>query len=72
MLFYGGLSTFECIIVNRWGNTIRTFDYPAFQWDGTDENGDKLEEGVYFYIAHTVTNAGDEIQKQGLVHLVRE
>jgi gliding motility-associated-like protein len=72
MLFYGGLSTFECIIVNRWGNTIREFANPAFQWDGTDENGDKMEEGVYFYIARTVTNAGDEIEKHGLVHLVRE
>lgn len=72
MLFYGGLSTFECIIVNRWGNTIREFANPAFQWDGTDEKGDKMEEGVYFYIARTVTNAGDEIEKHGLVHLVRE
>jgi gliding motility-associated-like protein len=72
MLFYGGLSTFECVIVNRWGNTVREFTNPAFQWDGTDENGDKMEEGVYFYIARTVTNAGDEIEKHGLVHLVRE
>ncbi|MFM8596056.1 MAG: gliding motility-associated C-terminal domain-containing protein [Flavobacteriales bacterium] len=72
MLFYGGLATFECIIVNRWGNTIRTFTNPAFQWDGTDENGDALEEGVYFYIAKTITNANQEIEKQGLVHLVRE
>jgi gliding motility-associated-like protein len=72
MLFYGGLSSFECIIVNRWGNTIREFYDPAFQWDGTDENGNTLEEGVYFYVARTITNAGDEIEKQGLVHLVRD
>lgn len=72
MLFYGGLSTFECTIVNRWGNTIREFNNPAFQWDGTDEKGDSMEEGVYFYIARTITNAGDEIEKHGLVHLVRE
>lgn len=72
MLFYGGLSTFECIIVNRWGITVREFNNPAFQWDGTDEKGDKMEEGVYFYIARTITNAGDEIEKHGLVHLVIE
>lgn len=72
MLFYGGLSTFECIIVNRWGNTVREFTNPAFQWDGTDENGNPMEEGVYFYVARTLTNAGDEIEKHGLVHLVRE
>lgn len=72
MLFYGGLSTFECIIINRWGNTVREFTNPAFQWDGTDKNGDPMEEGVYFYMARTVTNAGDEIEKHGLVHLVRE
>ena len=72
LIFYGGLSTFECIIINRWGNTIREFADPAFQWDGTDENGNTLEEGVYFYVARTVTNGGDEIEKHGLVHLVRE
>lgn len=72
MLFYGGLKTFECIIVNRWGNTIREYTNPAFQWDGTDENGNEMEEGVYFYVARTITNAGDEIEKHGLVHLVRE
>jgi gliding motility-associated-like protein len=72
MLFYGGLSSFECIIVNRWGITVREFTNPAFQWDGTDEKGDIMEEGVYFYVARTVTNAGDEIEKHGLVHLVRE
>ncbi|MEY4973499.1 MAG: hypothetical protein RLZZ55_286, partial [Bacteroidota bacterium] len=31
-----------------------------------------LEEGVYFYIAKTTTNANQEIEKQGLIHLVRE
>ncbi|MEN9743137.1 MAG: hypothetical protein RLZZ65_942 [Bacteroidota bacterium] len=72
MLFYGGLATYECVIVNRWGNTIRTFNNPAFQWDGKDENGKDLDEGVYFYIAKTVTNANVKIEKQGLVHLVRE
>ena len=72
MLFYGGLSTFECIIVNRWGNTIRVFENPAFQWDGTDEKGHPMDEGVYFYVARTITNAGDKIEKQGLIHLVRE
>jgi flagellar hook assembly protein FlgD len=58
--------------VNRWGNTIREFTDPAFQWDGTDEKGNEMEEGVYFYVARTITNAGDEIEKQGLVHLVRD
>jgi gliding motility-associated-like protein len=72
MTFYGGLAVYECIIVNRWGNTIRTFTSPDFQWDGTDENGKELEEGVYFYIAKTTTNANQEIEKQGLIHLVRE
>lgn len=72
MLFYGGLASFECIIVNRWGNTIRSYNSPAFQWDGSNENGDILEEGVYFYIAKATTNANQEIEKHGIVHLVRE
>ncbi|MEN9700162.1 MAG: hypothetical protein RLZZ301_1360 [Bacteroidota bacterium] len=71
LLFYGGLATFECTIVNRWGETVRVYDNPAFEWDGKDEKGDDMNEGVYFYIANTVTNAGDAIQKHGLVHLLR-
>jgi len=71
LLFFGGIKTFNCTILNRWGQVIREYDNPAFMWDGKDESGDDVSEGVYFYIAKAVSNGGNEILKQGNVTLVR-
>ena len=71
LVSYEGIETLSCTIVNRWGNTIRSFDTPNFAWDGRDKSGIDLEEGVYFYVITGKTNAQEEIQKQGFVQLVR-
>jgi gliding motility-associated-like protein len=71
LLFFGGLKTFNCTILNRWGQVIREYDNPAFMWDGKDEAQDDVLEGVYFYIVNAVTNGGNEIKKHGNVTLVR-
>jgi hypothetical protein len=71
LLFFGGIKTFNCTILNRWGQVIREYDNPAFMWDGKDEAGDDVVEGVYFYIAKAVSNGGNEIMKHGNVTLVR-
>jgi gliding motility-associated-like protein len=71
LLFFGGLKTFNCTILNRWGQVIREYDDAAFMWDGKDESGDDVLEGVYFYIVTAVSNGGNEILKQGNVTLVR-
>ena len=71
LLFFDGLKTFSCTILNRWGQTIREYDDPAFMWDGKDESGDDILQGVYFYIVKAVSNGGNEIVKQGNVTLVR-
>jgi gliding motility-associated-like protein len=71
LLFFGGIKTFNCTILNRWGQVIREFDDPAFMWDGKDESGDDVLEGVYFYIAKAVSNGGNEIVKHGNVTVVR-
>ena len=71
LLFFGGIKTFNCTILNRWGQVIREYDNPAFMWDGKDESGDDVLEGVYFYIAKAVSNGGNEILKHGNVTVVR-
>jgi len=71
LLFFGGIKTFNCTILNRWGQVVREYDNPAFMWDGKDEAGDDVLEGVYFYIAKAVSNGGNEIMKHGNVTLVR-
>ena len=43
------IEDYEMIIVNRWGSVIRTFNSIADEWDGTTENGDEANQGVYFW-----------------------
>lgn len=58
----------ELLIFNRWGNEIERSTNELI-WDGTN-NGEKLPEGVYFYILKP--NEGCEnLIKQGMIHLIR-
>jgi len=65
------LQEFEIVILNRWGNLIRTFDDPFFTWDGTTEGGRDVSEGTYFYKLTAIAYDGEEILKHGFVQLVR-
>ena len=66
---YSGVKSFECTIVNRWGNVIKKYNNPSIPWDGKTENGKFVEEGVYFYIIKAVLDSGEEVEKQGFVHV---
>lgn len=44
------IQTLECVIVNRWGDVMRTFTSYTDEWDGTF-NGKNVLAGVYFYKA---------------------
>ncbi len=72
LLFQSGIATLTCVITNRWGNVIKVFDNPSFEWDGTDEKGNEVPDGVYFYKVDAVTDGGNELNKHGFVHLVRQ
>ena len=58
LLFFGGIKTFNCTILNRWGSVIREYDDPAFKWDGKDAHGDEMPDGTYNF-AMTAEKAGD-------------
>jgi hypothetical protein len=66
---YSGISEFECVILNRWGNTIYTYTNPAGSWDGKTSGGDLVEEGTYFYIIKAVYEGGIPIEKHGFVEV---
>jgi len=70
LVSHEGIASLSCVIVNRWGNTIRTFNTPDFAWDGTDESGNTVSEGVYFYRIEAVTNAQEILNEHGTVTLV--
>lgn len=63
---------FEVLILNRWGQLIRTYVDYNFAWDGKDENGNEVTEGVYFYKVYIRSVFGDIYENHGFVHLVRE
>jgi gliding motility-associated-like protein len=69
---YDGLKSLECVIVNRWGNTVATFNTPAFKWDGKNPDGSAMEDGVYFYNITAVSKADEQFDETGIVELVRK
>jgi gliding motility-associated-like protein len=66
------IDAFEVLILNRWGQLIRTFVDYDFAWDGTDESGNPVTEGVYFYKLYILSSQGETFENHGFVHLVRE
>ena len=66
------LTSFEIVILNRWGNVIQQFDDVFFEWNGVTNGGDRATEGTYFYKIKAVTTQREEIIKNGFVQLVRD
>lgn len=66
---YDGIATFECVILNRWGNVIYTYTNPASSWDGKTQEGKLVEEGTYFYRINATFDGGIEVNKHGFVYL---
>jgi gliding motility-associated-like protein len=65
------VSRFELVILNRWGQMVRSFDTPDFVWDGKDTAGNLLSEGVYFYKIVYQLQDNSEDTLHGFVHLLR-
>ncbi len=66
------VNEFELLILNRWGNVIRTFTDKYFTWDGITDQGAEATEGVYFYKLYMTSEFGDEYENHGFFHLIRE
>ncbi|MNR54750.1 hypothetical protein D3C85_1749900 [compost metagenome] len=71
LVSYAGIQSLEIAIVNRWGNPVCSFAKPDFQWDGKDESGKEMAEGVYFYRLKAILGSGEEIEKQGFIEVLR-
>jgi gliding motility-associated-like protein len=57
----------EVIILNRWGNIVFSSANYQNNWDGTDNSGNELADGVYTYKIKTQAN----YVFHGFIHLVR-
>ena len=66
------IEEFELLILNRWGNVLRTYENFDFGWDGKDESGNDVPEGVYFYKLNMRSMVGELFDNHGFFHLIRE
>ncbi len=63
---------FEVLILNRWGNVVFSSDDPEFSWNGEDQTGSKVSDGVYFYKITGINSFdGKEKEFHGFIHLIR-
>jgi len=70
MLDTEGIQEFSCIITNRWGNVIYELNDIHASWNGTDKKGNKVNEGVYFYLIDAKAIGGVKIEKSGFITVV--
>lgn len=69
--FYArSITTFNCVIVNRWGVQVGEINDIADGWDGTDKNGSKCTDGVYYYSYTATSDDNTTITGQGTVEIV--
>lgn len=66
-----GITDFNCIIVNRWGNLIYEYNDVNGSWDGRDMGGNIVSEGVYFYSIEATYESGEKVKKHGFIHVVQ-
>jgi PKD repeat protein len=72
---FDAFKDFNIVIINRWGNTIhdgrRDPANPLFMWDGTTDNsGEKVTDGVYFYRLTGEMLGGTLVDKHGFVTVI--
>ncbi|UKN03054.1 PKD domain-containing protein [Paracrocinitomix mangrovi] len=70
MFPHQAVSTFSCVIVNRWGTTVKEFTGIDDYWDGKDKNGSQCHDGVYFYTYEGVADNGTEFFGQGTITIL--
>lgn len=66
----------ELKIYNRWGNMVFETENPDILWDGTDQNGNAVTQGTYFYTCILFEARGESVLQlpdilSGFVEVVR-
>lgn len=74
VLPFDAFKEFTVVILNRWGNVMRTGHRdpsdPTFMWDGTDQTGVQCTDGVYFYRLTGEMLGGTYVDKHGFVTVI--
>jgi len=56
---------------NRWGNLVFTSNELMIKWDGKTNKGDKVADGVYYWIVSYSDRNGKTANKNGSVTVLR-
>jgi gliding motility-associated-like protein len=59
----------KLMIMNRWGQVLYKAKPYLSDWEGTNENGERLPEGVYYYLL-TLDKDGRNARK-GMITIIR-
>jgi gliding motility-associated-like protein len=64
-------ASYDIVILNRWGNPIveKTNQTGTKFWDGKNDAGNYVEDGVYFYKLRATLLDGSEAEKDGFLHV---
>ncbi|MEL6132573.1 MAG: gliding motility-associated C-terminal domain-containing protein, partial [Bacteroidota bacterium] len=65
------VATFQMDIYDRWGHLLKTLYALEEFWDGTNQNNNPVQEGVYVWKMRATLNDGSQVDKVGTVTLVR-
>jgi len=66
------VEAYELAVFNRWGQLVFESDSPNRTWDGRTVAGERVSDGVYFYIARLrlVCSDGDTRERTGVVQVL--
>lgn len=65
------MQSVEIHIFNRWGQLVKTINNPAEGWDGWDNKGKIVPEGVYTFTFKGVNLAGLVVMRNGSITVVK-
>ena len=70
-LYGEGVVSMEWTIFDRWGKVVRRFNSLSQSWDGKNESGQDVQEGVYVYALKALLNNGQRFERGGTITLIR-
>ena len=66
-----GIVSMELLIFDRWGKVVRRLLSVDDGWDGRNDRGLHVQEGVYAYLLKAVLNSGQVQDRAGTITLIR-
>ncbi|HLG34324.1 MAG TPA: gliding motility-associated C-terminal domain-containing protein [Bacteroidia bacterium] len=68
---FEGAAPIDMDIYNRWGELVRQLSGSILKWDGKNNAGRDVPDGVYYYICHYINNYSEMQTFTGFVELIR-